>query len=300
MKGKICLLTAAAAAFAVLLGGCVDQHPEESGKKESGDRIVATSVATCEILDKLEVEGVAGIPQTDSYEVPDRYQDAEEIGSPMAPDMEIVKSLKPTIILTPNSLEGELKPKYDGINTESYFLNLKSIEGMYDSIDELGKMFGKEEQAKALRKDYEDFLDSYHAANEGKKKPKVLLLMGLPGSYVVATESSNAGNLVKLAGAENVYGDGDGQDFLNINPEDMLNKNPDIILRTSHAMPEQVKEMFAQEFEENDIWKHFAAVQNGKVYDLDNEKFGMSANFTYKEALEELRPILYGSEGEGE
>lgn len=120
--------------------------------------------------------------------------------------------------------------------------------------------------------------------------------MGLPGSYVVATESSYVGNLVKLAGGTNVYGDGDGQDFVNVNTEDMLAKEPDIILRTSHAMPEQVAAMFAEEFETNDIWKHFEAVQNGKVYDLDNEKCGMSATFRYKEAVEEIRGFLYTEE----
>ena len=73
----------------------------------------------------------------------------------------------------------------------------------------------------------------------------------------------------------------------------MLSKNPDIILRTSHAMPKQVAAMFAEEFETNDIWKHFNAVKNGKVFDLDNEKFGMSATFRYKEALDDLQPILY-------
>ena len=120
-----------------------------------------------------------------------------------------------------------------------------------------------------------------------------LILMGLPGSYVVATESSYVGNLVKLAGGNNVYGDGDGQDFLNVNPEDMLVKDPDIILRTSHAMPEQVMEMFDREFKEDDIWSHFRAVEENQVYDLDNEYFGMSATFRYKEALKKLDPILF-------
>ena len=120
--------------------------------------------------------------------------------------------------------------------------------------------------------------------------------MGLPGSYVVATESSYVGSLVKLAGGENVYGDGDGTDFLNVNPEDMLEKDPDIILRTSHAMPEQVKEMFAEEFSTNEMWQHFTAVSEGRVYDLDNEKFGMSANFRYQEAIESLEPLLFGEE----
>lgn len=284
--------TVAGLIIIALLGGCVDQSQGEKAEKD-GTRIVATSVATCEILDKLGVEDVIGVPKTDAYAIPERYQDADEIGSPMAPDMEIIKSLEPTIILSPNSLEGELKQKYDNIGVDSYFLNLKSTEGMYESILELGEMFGKQKEAKKLNDEFEGYKAEFQEKYSGSEKPKVLLLMGLPGSYVVATESSYSGSLVKLAGGVNVYGDGDGQDFLNVNPEDMVEKDPDIILRTSHAMPKQVMAMFAEEFETNDIWKHFRAVQEGKVYDLDNEKFGMSANFRYQEALEELETMLY-------
>lgn len=278
-------------ASAMLMTGCVVKSGPENAK--GSQRIVATSVATCEILDRLSVDGVVGIPETESYQVPKRYEEATKLGSPMAPNMEIVKSLNPTVILSPNSLEGELKPQYDAINVESYFLNLKSVEGMYQSIVDLGKMFQKEEEADKLVKEFEAFKEEYAANIEGKEAPSVLILMGLPGAYVVATESSYVGNLVKLAGGKNVYGDGEGKDFVNANTEDMLEKDPDIILRTSHAMPEQVKIMFADEFKNNDVWKHFEAVQNDKVYDLDHEKFGMSATFRYPEALEELQPILY-------
>ena len=278
-----------AALLSVLfLTGCVEQSGNQSADNDTKEkRIVATSVATCEILDKLEVEGIVGVPKTDSYSIPKRYENAESVGSPMAPDMEIIKSLKPDIVLSPNSLEGELKSQYENIGVESYFLDLKSIEGMYESILALGKMLGKEEEAEKLHQEFEDFKTDFAQKHNEQEAPTVLILMGLPGSYVVATESSYVGSLVKLAG------DGDGQDFLNINPEDMVGKAPDIILRTSHALPEQVKKMFAEEFATNDIWKHFEAVQNARVYDLDNEKFGMSANFQYEEALKELETFLY-------
>lgn len=279
----------------LLLTGCVDQSGGNisADSKENEPRIVATSVATCEILDKLEIDFVVGVPETQNYVIPERYEGVKSVGSPMAPNMEIVKSLNPSIILSPNSLEGELQPQYDAIEADSYFLNLKSVDGMYQSIRELGEMFGKEELSEQLYRDFESFKTTYTNERAEQEETTVLILMGLPGSYVVATESSYVGSLVKLAGGINVYGDGDGQDFLNINTEDMLGKAPDIILRTSHAMPEQVKIMFAEEFETNDIWKHFTAVQNSRVYDLDNEKFGMSATFRYKEALEDLYPILY-------
>ena len=92
--------------------------------------------------------------------------------------------------------------------------------------------------------------------------------MGLPGSYIVATDNSYVGSLVKLAGGTNVYGDGDGQEFLNANTEDMKLKEPDIILRAAHALPEDVTKMFNDEFSSNDIWKHFKAVENSTAYTI--------------------------------
>lgn len=177
---------------------------------------------------------------------------------------------------------------------KSIFLNLKSVEGMYASIEGLGQKFGREDEAKAMLAEFDAFMDGYRHKNEGKDSPKVLVLMGLPGSYIVATDNSYVGSLVKLAGGTNVYGDGDGQEFLTANTEDMQQKDPDIILRAAHALPDQVREMFTEEFETNDVWKHFRAVQEGKVYDLDPSLFNMSANFSYSDALTELQPMLYG------
>lgn len=278
----------------LLLTGCVNQSQSASAEQ----RIVATSVTVTEILDALEVDAsqVVGVPSSDSYTIPERYQNIETTGTAMSPDMEIVTRLAPTLILTPNSLEGDLAETYEKAGFESAFLNLKSVSGMYKSIEELGALLGKEDKAEELINAFVSYMQSYQSRHQDKTAPKVLILMGLPGSYVVATSSSYAGNLVELAGGENVYGDGDGTDFLNVNPEDMLKQNPDIILRTSHAMPEQVKEMFATEFSENTIWSQFDAVKNKKVYDLSNEYFGMSANFNYQLGLEELEGILYGDD----
>ena len=206
--------------------------------------------------------------------------------------MEIVASLNPDWILSPASLQSDLQPKYEAIDTDWAFLNLRSVPGMYRSIQELGEIFGREEEAQALVDEFTDFYDDYIEKNAGKESPKVMILMGLPGSYIIATENSYVGSLVALAGGENVYA-GTDQEFLTVNTEDMKTKEPDIILRAAHALPDQVVEMFKKDFEENDIWQHFEAVKNGRVYDLSYELFGMSATFRYPEALEELQPLLY-------
>lgn len=277
------------ALMAFFLVACVNQHPK-TAKETEQQRIVATSVAVVDICDRLNLD-LVGVCDSKLYTLPKRYDAVKRVGLPMNPDIELIASLKPTWILSPNSLQEDLEPKYQKLDTEYGFLNLRSIEGMYQSIDDLGNLFQRQQEAKELRQQYQDYYRAFQAKRKGKKKPKVLILMGLPGSYLVATNQSYVGNLLDLAGGENVY-QSDEKEFLSANPEDMLAKEPDLILRTAHAIPDKVKVMFDKEFAENDIWKHFTAVKEGKVYDLDNTLFGMSAKLNYPEALDTLTQLF--------
>ena len=291
MKSKFSKALVAGLCICVTMGLTSCGQSAKTEKKY--EKIVATSVATTEILDKLEVDNVVGIPESKIYKISDRYKNAKKIGKPMSPDVEVISSLKPDLVLGPKSLEASLKEKYDSAGLKSEFLDLSSVEGLYDSVTKVGKLLGKEKQAGKRVKEYKDKIAKINERAKGKKKPRVLLLMGVPGSYLAATESSYVGNLVKLAGGENVYGDGNGTDFLKANTEDMLQKKPDVILRASHGLPKQVMEMFKKEFATNDIWKHFDAVKNGRVYDLNNDEFGMSASFKYEDALKTLEKFLF-------
>lgn len=296
MKLKKILSLVLAGVMALSVTGCVNQHPEEtSSTNESGEvRLVATSPAVVQICNRLDLD-LVGICQSTS-ELPERYDGVTTVGMAMNPDLEIIKSLDPDYILSPATLQNDLQPKYASIGVSSLFLNLKSVEGMYASIEGLGKKFGREEEAAVMLEEFDSFMSEFAEKNAGKESPKVLVLMGLPGSYIIATDNSYVGSLVKLAGGTNVYGDGDGQEFLFANTEDMKTKEPDVILRAAHGLPDEARKMFAEEFSTNDIWQHFKAVQEGRVYDLDSDLFNMSANFSYEEALKALQPMLYGEE----
>lgn len=296
MKLKKILSLVLAGVMALSVTGCVNQHPEEtSGTNESSEiRLVATSPAVAQICNRLNLD-LVGICQSTS-DLPERYDGVTTVGMAMNPDLEIIKSLDPDYILSPATLQNDLQPKYASIGVSSLFLNLKSVEGMYASIEGLGEKFGREEEAAVMLEEFDSFMTEFAEKNAGKESPKVLVLMGLPGSYIIATDNSYVGSLVKLACGTNVYGDGDGQEFLFANTEDMKTKEPDVILRAAHGLPDEARKMFAEEFATNDIWQHFKAVQEGRVYDLDSDLFNMSANFSYEEALKALQPMLYGEE----
>ncbi|WP_170968745.1 heme ABC transporter substrate-binding protein IsdE [Bacillus wiedmannii] len=276
----------------VSIAGCSAPKKEAAKqvKSESKERIVATTVAVTEIMDALEVD-LVGVP-TSTKDLPKRYNGLPEVGNPMSPDMEKVKSLKPSEVLSVTTLEYELKPVFDGVGTKANFLDLTSLKNMQNSISDLGKQYGREKQAEAVVTKLDNKVAEIKKAVKGKKEPTVLILLGVPGSYLVATEHSYIGDLVKQLGGKNIV-QGEQVEYLASNTEYLKKADPDIILRAAHGMPDEVVKMFDKEFKTNDIWKHFAAVKNNRVYDLEERLFGTTGNLAAIEALDELKKMMY-------
>ncbi len=274
------------------IAGCSSPKKEiaKQVKSESKERVVATTVAVTEIMDALEVD-LVGVP-TSSKTLPKRYKGLPEVGNPMSPDMEKVKSLKPSEVLSVTTLEYELKPVFDGVGMKANFLDLTSLKNMQSSISDLGKKYGREKQAEAVVTKLDKKVASIQKEVKGKKEPTVLILLGVPGSYLVATEHSYIGDLVKQLGGKNIV-QGEQVEYLASNTEYLKKADPDIILRAAHGMPDEVVKMFDKEFKTNDIWKHFAAVKNNRVYDLEERLFGTTGNLAAIEALDELKKMMY-------
>ncbi|HCX48684.1 heme ABC transporter substrate-binding protein IsdE [Bacillus cereus] len=274
------------------IAGCSSPKKETAKqvKSESKERVVATTVAVTEIMDALEVD-LVGVP-TSSKTLPKRYKGLPEVGNPMSPDMEKVKSLKPSEVLSVTTLEYELKPVFDGVGMKANFLDLTSLKNMQSSISHLGKKYGHEKQAEAVVTKLDKKVASIQKEVKGKKEPTVLVLLGVPGSYLVATEHSYIGDLVKQLGGKNIV-QGEQVEYLASNTEYLKKADPDIILRAAHGMPDEVVKMFDKEFKTNDIWKHFAAVKNNRVYDLEERLFGTTGNLAAIEALDELKKMMY-------
>lgn len=281
------------------LAGCSDgnedekQNPSPTKKEtaaESEHRIIAGTVVIAEILDRLELDAIA-VPETEK-DLPARFDGLPSIGNAMEPDMEIVKSLDADDVLSVSTLEYDLEKKFEQLKIPVNFLNFQSVDSMLDEIKTLGQRYDRNKQAEELVANLQKNIDAVQTVAANKEGPRVLILLGIPGSYLVATENTYVGDLVKRAGGKNVMEGQDGE-YLASNTEYLHNSNPDIILRLAHGMPDEVIEMFDKEFKTNDIWKHFSAVQNGKVYDLEEELFGTTASLQAPQALGQLMEIFY-------
>ena len=282
----ICLL-----GFGVM--GCSNNSEEskESLKKENGEEIVvATSVAVTEILDELGVK-VSGVP-TSSYDLPESTKDAVKVGNPMNPDLEIIKSLNPDVVVSVDTLGEDYKKLFTDNNIPSEFIDLTTLEGLKTSISTLGERFNKTEKANEILNELKVKEDEFSNLSKEEKKD-VLLVFAAPGSMMIATPSSYIGNLVDKVGANNIVKD-DKKPFVSYSNEEIVKLNPDMVLVMTHGMPEQAKKMAEEKFASDPAWSRIEAVKEGKVYYLENGYFGMSANLKVIESLDKLGEIIYG------
>lgn len=279
----------------LLLAGCSSDETATAEKtKENNDpedhRIISTTVAVAEIMDALDLD-LIGVPTT-YKELPERFNGLPEVGNAKSPDMELIMSLKPKEVMSVTTIQYDTEEFFDQADVNARYVNLESIEEMHEDILAIGKEYDREKQAEDIVQHFDNKVAEIEEKTADKKKPTVLILLGVPGSYLVGTDQSYIGDLVEKTGGVNVFS-GEEVDFLASNTEHLQQTNPDIILRAAHGMPDEVVEMFDEEFKENDIWKHFDAVQEGRVYDLEETLFGTTGNLAAEEALDVLYDIFY-------
>ena len=285
-KKIIALLSVTMLTFMV---GCSSSESNESNVTNSNGEevVVATSVAVTEILDKLGVE-VSGVPTT-SYELPKSTKDATEVGSPMNPDLEIIKSLNPTCVVSVDTLGSDFEKQFTENNIPSMFVNLSTVDGLKETIVNLGEKFDKSEKAVEIIAELENKENELNLSKR-ENKEDILILFGAPGSVMVSTDNSYVGNLVKIAGGNNIF-ESESSSFIQVNMEEIIKRNPDKILIMTHAVPDEAKKTVEEEFAKA-TWQQLDAIKNNKVYYLENGYFGMSANLKVIEALDKLGAIL--------
>lgn len=290
-----------AIATALTMSACSNEEKTDKNIKkednkptveEQKDTVVATSVAVVEILDKLGVK-LAGVPDT-SYTLPDSTKEATKIGNPMNPDMEIIKSLNPTVTVATDTLGQDYKNLFESNNIPSIFVDLDSVDGLKKSIKDLAKRFNKVEAGDKILKELEEKENSFKDSSKSSKLAKnIMIVFAAPGGVnMLATEESYIGNLVKIVGAENVVKETSGP-FVSYSSEALSQMNPDKIIVMIHAMPEKTEKEFKETLSTDAAWKNIKAVQDGKVEFLDRTYFGMSANLKVVEALDILSNIIY-------
>ncbi|GHP13100.1 heme ABC transporter substrate-binding protein IsdE [Lentilactobacillus fungorum] len=297
MKGsrKIALIVLTIILTVGLAGGLLIHQKAASRSKKP--RIIATTYAVVQIAAKLDLP-LVGVPTTQN-KLPQRYANVARVGSPMNPSVEKIASLKPTVVYSVTTLRDQFGKAFKQRHIQPYFLDLTSVSKLKQTIKSMGKRYQRTAQAsKAVNEINRSQVQVKRITKQHGKHPRVLILMGLPGAgYLIATNRSYVGDLVALAGGDNVFSS-TNQEFMQPNDEAIKRANPQVILRLAHALPQIVIPQFKSEFKSDPMWRTLAAVKHHRVYDLTEPNFDATANMRAPQALKIISKWLYPQRGD--
>lgn len=289
----------------MMLVGCqndgqdVDQstenpQPDQAVQEETLVEEVKVVSAT-NVLAKLDAE-VVGVPTT-TQTLPAQYADLPEVGQAMSPDLEIVASLEPDLFVMDSNFQASVEESLSQYGLNTFFFETGSYSDFVNSIKQLGVEINREDEAKKLVNEIEASVTKA-LEKKGDQSPTVAVIFGAGENFMLATDTSYLGDLVKTLGATNITSKLDGDmssGYVQFSLEQILAQNPDYVLRFAHGNIEQTKKMFDEAFDANDAYQELDAVKSGKVYDLDPTIFNVSANLEITTAIETLGEIFYGN-----
>lgn len=281
---------------ALFLTGCQStsgksQKEETTEKKPS---VVAATVSGAQVLDKLDAN-VVGVPTT-KMTLPEKLKGLPEVGQAMSPDLEIVASLEPDVFVMDNMFKEKVEESMKKYDLDTFYFDTSTYTNFLTSIEKLGNKIGQEKEATKVINELK-YVEKEAVKNKKGEAPKVAIIFGGGENFMLATESSYLGDLVKTVGAKNITNNLDTSvksPYIQFSLEQILEQNPDYILRFAHGEIEQTKKAFDSAFDKNPAYKELDAVKNNKVIDLDPSIFNVSANLQVKEAIKTLGETFYG------
>jgi iron complex transport system substrate-binding protein len=256
-------------------------------------RIVTTSVPLTEMLYLLGITPV-GVP-TSTNPIPADFDSIDKIGSPMAPDLEVVTKLEPDLLLGAESLRSTLDKTLEGMDLQKAYLRTESFEDLKLSLKVLGTYFNKKDEMNAALSKILDKENELSKLAEGKELPSVMLVIGTSDSFMVMSEKSYLGSLVKKLGADNIATSvlKVTDTYSPINMENVVAADPDVILVLASGDHGATKDKFKKEIEKNETWTKLSAYKNDKIQILDYSVFGVTSIINAETALTEIAKYFY-------
>lgn len=265
----------------------VDHADREIFFDKVPNKIIPLGYGELDIIYKLGHKAV-GRPNGDS---PNKEAaDLPEIGSTHTIDLEKISALNAEVILGNYPMNMKDVNTLESLNKKVVLSSSNSVKEITEQITLFGNMLEREEKASELVNNIESHVKKVH--NPNKKPVRSLLIYGAPGTNMAALPNSLSGNILEIAGGENIAGDfkkiEDYPQYAQLNAERIIEADPEVIFLMSHGDPLEVKKGFLKDMEQNAGWSKLSAVKNDLFIILPPDLFGTNPGTRVTESIDFL------------
>jgi len=204
---------------------------DDAGRKifvaDPPTRIVSLAPSVTEMLFAIGAgEHVVGVTSFCDY--PPEAQAKPKVGGAF-PNLEVVLSLKPTLVLAPRDfIRPDMVAKLDQLKITLFILEANTIEDVLRHIQTIGRMLGRSEQADTVAGDLRRRITEIKTRTAESTRPRVFYVLN-SDPLMTAGPGSFIHQLIELAGGMNVAA-GSPVAYPRLSLEEVIKQDPQVIL----------------------------------------------------------------------
>ncbi|HEX9862425.1 MAG TPA: cobalamin-binding protein [Candidatus Bathyarchaeia archaeon] len=213
------------------------------------------------------------------------------IGDFSNPNMEVIASLAPDLIIATGGVQAETVDTLRALNYKVIVLNPSNVSGVLKNIELVGNATGKIDEAKTLIASLNSRIDAVANTVATASKPKVYYEV-----YYATTSAWTIGSLayqndlIEKAGGTNLFGD-QQKDYYQYQVEALIARNPDVILLPAGGMGTGSAQSL-DDVKARPAWDTTNAVKNDRLYQIDPNLIEL-ATPRFVDAIEQLAEFFH-------
>jgi len=263
----------------------IDDYGREVTLPKNPQRIISLAPSSTEILFAVGL-GYRVVGVDDNSDYPEAAKNKTKIGSYLNPNLEVIASLEPDLILVTDITSKEYVASLEEKNFTVVVLAPKTIQGIIRDIRVVGAIGNKTTEANNLADNLEQRINAITSktSNSSLYRPKVYVEYY---PYWTYGPGSFGNDLISMAGGKNIA-ETTATAYSEITNEFVVASNPELIIFTVGPHTSTT----IKDIKSRTGWDKVDAVKNNKIYTIDDDIISRPGP-RIVDALEQLARLIH-------
>lgn len=217
-----------------------------------------------------------------------------DVGPVYSVSLEKVTALEPDVVIGSTDHHEKLAAQLEDSGIPVILLRTKTYDDVKHNLDVMGRVYGKEEQAKAVDEKLDTEIKAITDAVP-KQGLRIAIIHATPSAVSLELPTSIAGGIADLLHLQNIAAAPAGSENNRIpySMESLVEANPDVIFLTSMGSSDKIEKRIKGDIESNRAWASLKAVQSGRFYILPERYFLLNPGLDYPKAVGYMANLVY-------
>lgn len=227
------------------------------------EKVISLAPSNTEILFELGAgDKIIGATEYDHY--PEEAKKIERVADAMKFNAEKIISLKPDAVFAYTLGEEEALNSLEAAGIKVFVIqSANSFDDVYGDIEQIAAVMGVEKKGMEIAANIKKTIaDVQEKVKNAKNKPKVYYEISPAPEIFTVGRGTFQHEFFDKAHVDNIFGDLEG--WPKISEEEVLKRNPDVMITTTNYIDDPIKEMKGRKG-----WSGMKAVQEDQVHNLD-------------------------------